>query len=103
MLAGGALDHVHLLMILPTTVDVAKAVRLLKSGSSKWFNEEYRGEGFAWQSGFAVFTVSQSQVGAVLKYIETQEEHHKKRDFEAEFKSFLQKNGIDYDSRYVLG
>ena len=103
MLAGGSTDHVHLLVILPTTIDIAKAVRLLKSGSLKWFNEEYRNERFAWQSGFAVFTVSQSNVAAVIRYIEGQEEHHKKRDFAAEFISFLQKNGIEYDPRYVLG
>ncbi len=103
MLAGGAMDHVHLLVILPTSIDVAKAVRLMKSGSSEWFNEEYKGERFAWQSGFAVFTASQSQVRLVLRYIEGQEEHHKKKDFATEFISFLERNGIEYDPKYVLG
>lgn len=53
LLVGGVADHVHLLVALPTSLAVAKAVQLLKGGSSKWFNEEYRGSGFAWQQGFA--------------------------------------------------
>ena len=103
LVAGGALDHVHLLLALPTVTPVAKAVQSLKGGSSKWFNEEYSSSDFAWQQGFAVFSVSQSQLDAVAGYIRNQEEHHKKRDFRAEFIALLEKNGVQYDPRYVLG
>lgn len=81
LLVGGVADHVHLVVALPTSLAVAKAVQLLKGGSSKWFNEEYRGSGFAWQQGFGAFTVSQSQFNAVADYIRNQ----------------------DYDPKYVLG
>jgi REP element-mobilizing transposase RayT len=103
LIAGGAPDHVHLLLALPTSIPVAKGVQLLKGGSSKWFNEEYPNSDFAWQQGFAVFTVSQSQIDAVAGYIRNQEQHHKKRDFRAEFIALLEKNGVTYDPRFVLG
>src|SRR6266496_2954962 len=53
---GGTEDHVHVLLQLPTTITTAKAAQLIKGGSSKWFNEEYPGAGFAWQEGFSVFS-----------------------------------------------
>ncbi len=104
VIAGGTKDHVHLLLALPTTVAIAKAVQLLKGGSSKWFNnEEYPRSNFAWQQGFAVFTVSQSQSDVIANYIRNQEQHHSKRDFAAEFISLLKKHNVAYDPRYVLG
>ena len=103
LVAGGVGDHVHLLTSLPTNMPVAKAVQLLKGGSSKWFNDNHANLEFAWQQGFAVFTVSQSQVDAVARYIRNQEEHHAKRDFASEFIALLEKNGVVYDPKYVLG
>lgn len=103
VIAGGVSDHVHLLLSLPTSIPVAKAVQLLKGGSSKWFNETYAESKFAWQQGFAVFTVSQSRLNVVREYVRNQENHHKKRDFREEFIALLEKNGLTYDPRYVLG
>ncbi len=103
VIAGGVSDHVHLLLSLPTSIPVAKAVQLLKGGSSKWFNETYAESNFAWQQGFAVFTVSQSRLDVVREYVRNQENHHKKRDFKEEFIALLEKNGLAYDPRYVLG
>lgn len=101
--AGGTEDHVHLLLQIPTTITTAKAVQLIKGGSSKWFNEECPGVGFAWQKGFSVFSVSRSQATRVVAYIAGQTEHHRKRSFEEEFKAMLKKHGIEFDERYVLG
>lgn len=103
VIAGGIADHVHLLITLPTSMPIAKAVQVLKGGSSKWFNEQHPAIGFAWQGGFAAFTVSRSQIDAIANYIRNQEEHHAKRDFAAEFIALLKKHGIEYDPRYVLG
>jgi putative transposase len=100
---GGTEDHVHLLLELATTMAVAKAVQLMKGGSSKWFSEEYPGTGFTWQEGFSVFSVSRSQVERVVAYIAGQAEHHRKRSFEEEFKAMLKQHGIQFDERYVLG
>ena len=56
---------------------------------------------FAWQEGYGAFTVSQSHIEAVKKYIANQEEHHRKRTFQEEYLEFLQKNGVAYDEKYL--
>jgi len=97
---GGTQNHVHLLMTLPSEVSVAKLLNVLKSNSSKWMNEN--GSGFAWQRGYGSFSVSSSNLAAVTKYIETQEEHHKKWSFEQEFLSLLKKHNVQYDPEHVF-
>jgi REP element-mobilizing transposase RayT len=99
---GGTDDHVHVLLSLPGTMPIAKAVQLLKGGSSKWINE-HPGAVFHWQEGYGAFTVSVSHVDATIEYIHAQAEHHKKRSFEQEFVAFLKKHNIDYDPRHVWG
>ncbi len=64
-------------------------------------NEKWRSAKFAWQTGHAAFSVSQSNVPAVRAYIENQQEHHRKMPFEAELLSYLKKHGIEYDERYI--
>jgi putative transposase len=100
--AGGTDDHVHLLLSLPSTVSLAKAVQLLKGGSSKWMNDS-GANGFAWQEGYGAFSIGISQQAATIAYIRSQAEHHHKCGFEEEFLLFLKKHGIAYDARYVLG
>jgi REP element-mobilizing transposase RayT len=98
---GGMADHVHLLIQLPAVLALAKAVLTIKANSSRWANEE--GRKLAWQQGYAAFSVSASNVGAVVRYIENQAEHHKKRSFSEEFCALLKKHGIEFDAKYVLG
>jgi putative transposase len=100
--AGGTDNHVHLLVSLPATVPLAKAMQLLKGGSSKWINDS-GANGFAWQEGYGAFSVGISQLDATITYINSQAEHHHKRGFEEEFLAFLHKHGIAYDTRYVWG
>jgi REP element-mobilizing transposase RayT len=100
---GGTEDHVHLLVAVPTTIPLAKFVQLIKGSSSKWFNEQFLQERFAWQEGFSAFSVSRSQVDAVLRYVQNQEEHHRKRDFAEEYKTLLRLHHVTFDPRYVLG
>ena len=99
--AGGMEDHIHILFRLPPTMALANAVTLVKSNTSKWIRE--KGKRFAWQEGYGGFDVSSSSVAAVIKYIDTQEEHHRKISFEDEFISLLKKHGIPFDPKYVFG
>ena len=99
---GGIEDHVHVLCRLGRTIDVAELVRELKRESSKWLKTKGAGLGrFQWQEGYGAFSVGASQVEAVRGYIARQEEHHRRRSFQDEFRAFLQKYGVDYDERYV--
>ena|SRR5271165_6899334 len=87
---GGAVDHVHLLISLPRTLSIAKAVQLLKSGSSKWIHENFPGSNsFAWQEGYGAFAVGVSQKTTTVKYIHAQAEHHKRISFADELKNFF--------------
>jgi len=93
---GGAVDHVHVLLSLPRTVSVAKAVQLLKSGSSKWIHENFPGSrNFAWQEGYGAFSIGVSQTATTVRYIQAQSEHHKRISFADELKKFLAVHGIE--------
>jgi len=87
----------------PTTA-VAPLVRKIKANSSRWVNDgrESRRR-FAWQSGYGAFSVSESQAGAVKQYIARQKEHHRRRTFREELVELLQKHGVEFDERYLLG
>jgi putative transposase len=103
MAIGGTADHVHTLLSLPATLSVAKAIQLIKGGSSKWVHEQIpRYKKFAWQDGYGAFSVSASQTKSVIGYINGQKEHHRKKTFEEEFLEFLDKYSVEYDRRYVF-
>jgi REP element-mobilizing transposase RayT len=98
---GGMEDHVHLLLQLPPTLALAKAIALIKANSSRWIGEH--GIRFAWQEGYGAFSVSASNRGVVEKYIANQEKHHRRMTFEREFLGLLKKHGIEFDPKYVFG
>jgi putative transposase len=101
---GGMPDHVHLLAKLKPTRAVSDILRQIKANSSKWLNDEhkrFRIRKFAWQEGYAAFSVSESQVWRVKKYIRGQEEHHKRTDFKTELIALLEKHRVEYDERYL--
>jgi REP element-mobilizing transposase RayT len=100
---GGMEDHVHVLLSLPSSLAIAKAMREIKSGSSRWMHEPGELPSFAWQEGYAAFSIGVTQLESTLGYIARQKEHHKRRDFQAEFLAFLKKHHIAYDPRYVWG
>ena len=102
LIVGGTENHVHILLSLPATVPLAKAVQLLKGSSSRWMNETHA-RGFAWQEGYGAFTLGVSQKPRTIDYIKRQAKHHRKRSFEEEFVAFLKKHTIDYDPKYVWG
>ena len=99
--AGGMEDHIHLLLRIPPTLALAKAVLAIKSNSSRWASEE--GHKFAWQQGYGAFSVSSSIVPTVVRYIQNQEAHHRKMSFDAEFLALLKKHGMEFDPKYVFG
>jgi putative transposase len=99
--AGGMEDHIHLLLRIPPTLPLAKAVLAIKSNSSRWASEE--GLKFAWQKGYGAFSVSSSIVPTVVCYIQHQEAHHRRMSFDAEFIALLKKHAMEFDPKYVFG
>jgi putative transposase len=102
LLINGTNDHLHALLELPHSLSVSDAMRLLKTNSSRWVHRKWPGHrDFAWQTGYAAFSVSRSNLPAALKYIREQEKHHRKVSFQDELLSFLEKHEIKYDKRFL--
>jgi len=99
--AGGTRNHVHLLLALPTTMTLSKAIQDLKAHTSRWMKEQL--PLFIWQEGYGAFGVSESQRQAVSAYIAAQEEHHQKWTFEQEFLTLVRKAGIEPDVEHLFG
>ena len=100
LIINGTADHVHMLLRIRPAQSAAEIVRVVKANSSKWVHAKWSSD-FAWQTGYGVFSVSESNVTAVKKYIAEQEKHHKKHSFQEEFLAFLKKNHVEYDERYI--
>ena len=95
---GGAGDHVHVLLSLPATLPVSKAMQLLKGNSSKWLRETFpKMHSFAWQEGYGAFSVGISGVDATVGYIRNQAEHHRTRSFRDEYIAMLKKHGFVFE------
>lgn len=101
---GGDEDHAHLFTSLPSTLSIAKAIQLIKGGSSTWVSATFpEHKDFEWQEGYGAISVSISHIDQTIAYIKNQKEHHKTRTFQEEYLAFLKKHGIQYDERYVWG
>jgi putative transposase len=99
---GGVADHVHLAIRLDRKANVADLVAELKASSSKWLKgHSPKLMKFAWQRGYGAFSVGPADLNALIHYIDTQETHHAKQDFQAEFRAFLAKYGIECEERYL--
>ncbi len=102
LLINGTADHIHALFALHRTWAVADVVEEVKKRSSKWIKtKDAEFENFAWQAGYGAFSIGQSNVPVVKKYIANQKAHHQKRKFKDEFRGLLGKYEIEYDERYV--
>jgi putative transposase len=102
VIVGGMEDHVHILLSLPPTMAIAKAMQLIKGGSSKWIHETFPEQRlFAWQEKYGAFSVSVSQLETTTRYIRDQKEHHRERSFQEEFMALLKKHRIEFDERYL--
>ncbi|MBK9735729.1 MAG: IS200/IS605 family transposase [Saprospiraceae bacterium] len=99
---GGYMDHVHLLCKLYRPLAMSKLVEEVKKNSSKWIKTlDARLADFYWQDGYGVFSVSQSGVTNVIRYIERQKIHHEKKTFQDEFRGILVQHKIEFDEKYV--
>ena len=100
--AGGVEDHVHMAIRLHRTVTIADLVEHVKSRSSYWLKEQDPSlENFSWQKGYTTFSAYYKEVDKLLNYIDGQEEHHRARNFQDEYRGLLTENGIEYDERYM--
>jgi putative transposase len=100
LIVNGMADHVHMLLRVRPVHSSAEIARVVKTNSSRWVREKWSSE-FAWQTGYAVFSVSESNVAAVTKYIAGQEEHHKNHSFKEELLAFLRKHRVEYDEKHI--
>jgi len=99
---GGYLDHVHIVSNLSKKVALIELLRVIKANSSKWMKtngDAYRN--FCWQDGYAAFSVSPFELDAVVRYVETQREHHQRTSFQDELRALLKKHNIEYDERFI--
>ena len=102
LIINGTSDHLHTLFSLSRVVTIADLVEEIKTESSKWIKTkgpEFRS--FHWQSGYGAFSIGQSQVTTVKRYIQRQKEHHRRVTFQDEYRKFLEAYDIEYDERYV--
>ena len=103
MAVGGVSNHVHILLGFRPTQSLSAFVLKLKRNTSEWINKEgFTRNVFRWQRGFGAFSYSKSQIPRVIRYIMNQEAHHAKQSFRDEYVGILEKNGVEYDERYLL-
>ena len=103
LLINGPTDHVHILASLPAKTALSEIIGKAKANSSGWVHREFpEKQAFAWQTGYAAFSVSHSQKESVLDYVAKQEDHHRKMSFQEELITFLKKHEVDYDERYIF-
>jgi len=99
---GGTENHVHICCSLARTLTCAKLVEEIKTGSSKWMKLQLpQAAGFAWQHGYGAFSVGESQLETLKRYIENQPKHHARFSFEEELREMLRRYGVSYDERYI--
>lgn len=99
---NGTEDHVHILISLSRKIALSDLLEEVKKSSSKWIKTkgpEYKN--FYWQNGFGAFSIGESGMPALKKYIAEQKEHHREKTFQEEFREFLKLYNIEYDERYV--
>lgn len=101
---GGIEDQVHLLLDVPPKLAPADLIRDLKSNSSGWIHETFpNSRSFNWQTGYGAFSVSPTAVPNVMRYIERQEEHHRRVFYADEMRTFLREAGLEFDERWLAG
>ena len=102
-IVNGMPDHVHCLFLLNREKSIAEIIKQVKGSTSHWVNEQdIISEKFAWQTGYAAFSVSESQLEKVFKYIKNQKTHHVKTTFQGEYDEFIKLHGLQNDIAHGL-
>ena len=103
LVVNGVSDHIHMFVNIKPDQSVSDLLKEVKGSSSKWINEKgfLRGK-FNWQAGYGAFSYSKSQIDRVIKYINRQEEHHKKKSFKVEYQALLDAFEIEYNKKYLF-
>ena len=102
VIVGGYLDHIHILCVLSKNLSLSKLMEVVKSNSSKWIKKKgkkYRK--FAWQEGYGAFSVHYNKLDIVIRYIENQERHHRKKKYKEEFEEMMKASEIKFDPQYL--
>ena len=103
IIVNGVGDHIHILVGLKPSMSISDLARDIKNNSTRFINEKKLVIGkFAWQEGYGAFSYAESQVDAVYRYIENQEEHHRKLGFKEEYKQFLKEYNVEHDDKYLF-
>ena len=99
---GGTANHVHIACTLPRTMTISKLLEEIKKSSSVWIKAQHTDcQYFSWQAGYGAFSLGESQLETLIKYIDKQHEHHEKLNFKDEFRNFLQKYKMEYNEKYI--
>jgi len=102
ILIGGVADHIHALLLLSRKFAIMDVVKESKTETTKWLKRQKACvPHFAWQAGYGMFSVSESNKPQLIHYVETQEEHHRKQSFQDEFRELCQRHGLELDERYA--
>ncbi len=103
IIINGVADHVHCFFALKPVVSVSELMKSVKAKSSKYINDNsLTSKRFAWQEGYGVFSYNQSSIDSVYKYIQNQENHHKKQTFRDEYLALLMAFKVEYDEKYIF-
>lgn len=100
---GGMADHIHILLKTGPDNNISQIVKEVKVSSTKWVRQSFqKTQGFSWQEGYGVFSVSKSNIHIVQKYIQNQKEHHRVSSFEKELIGLIERHEIEYDPKYAF-
>jgi len=100
---NGTADHIHILFGMKPSQSLSDLMQDIKGSSSRWIDERnLTAQRFSWQEGYGAFTYSESQLPRIIRYIENQEEHHRKKQFVEEYRNLLDESKIEYNSKYIF-
>jgi len=97
---GGTTNHIHIACTLPRTLSLSSLVQQIKPNSCTWMKDNTDNNTFQWQGGYGAFSLGQSQLDTLIRYIDNQKEHHKKLSLRDELIKIMDKYGVDYDEQY---
>lgn len=102
LMAGGTMNHVHLLVSQSKNIALSDLLEEIKKSSSRWIKTQGASlTDFHWQDGYAAFSIGASQIPTVKAYLARQKQHHQRRTFQEELREFLEKYGIEYNEKYL--